>query len=187
MHCRLCPALDFEVACCILQTSKPVHIARARLLLTTHVLQVPLALSGTGKATYKELQRHNCAQRACELFACGGRDDWNVCRQDEAFALWTEEWGSLYAPGTRSRAVIEDIAGSWCALQAWWGPACRLATPCVNVELMLASCKCHFPVVPCWCLFRDTWPLLHFNALVSLAAHVSQVAPLHQGLNQGFT
>ncbi|KAK9842600.1 hypothetical protein WJX81_008347 [Elliptochloris bilobata] len=33
--------------------------------------------------------------------------------KDEAFALWTEEWGSLYAPGSRSRAVIEDIAGSW--------------------------------------------------------------------------
>ncbi len=33
--------------------------------------------------------------------------------QDEAFALWTEEWGSLYAQGSRSRTVIEDIANSW--------------------------------------------------------------------------
>lgn len=33
--------------------------------------------------------------------------------QDEAFSLWTSEWGSLYEKGSRSSQIIEEIAGTW--------------------------------------------------------------------------
>lgn len=33
--------------------------------------------------------------------------------QDEAFGLWTSEWGSLYEKGSRSSQIIEEIASSW--------------------------------------------------------------------------
>jgi methylenetetrahydrofolate reductase (NADPH) len=33
--------------------------------------------------------------------------------KDEAFGLWTSEWGSLYEEGSRSRALIEEIASTW--------------------------------------------------------------------------
>lgn len=36
-----------------------------------------------------------------------------VALQDEAFDLWTEEWGSLYEEGSESRQVLESIAKSW--------------------------------------------------------------------------
>ena len=36
-----------------------------------------------------------------------------VSMQDEAFGLWTSEWGSLYEEGSRSRQVIHEIASTW--------------------------------------------------------------------------
>ena len=33
--------------------------------------------------------------------------------QDEAFGLWTSEWGALYEKGSRSSQIIEDIANTW--------------------------------------------------------------------------
>lgn len=33
--------------------------------------------------------------------------------QDEAFGLWTSEWGALYEEGSRSRQIIEEIASTW--------------------------------------------------------------------------
>ncbi len=59
--------------------------------------------------------------------------------QDEAFALWTEEWGSLYAQGSRSRTVIEDIANSWCAPTP--ASAERARVPCTAHCIMLNACE----------------------------------------------
>jgi methylenetetrahydrofolate reductase (NADPH) len=36
-----------------------------------------------------------------------------MLRQDEAFGLWTSEWGSLYDKGSRSSQIIEEIATTW--------------------------------------------------------------------------
>ena len=36
-----------------------------------------------------------------------------VLFQDEAFALWSEKWSSLYEQGSRSWKVIEDIASNY--------------------------------------------------------------------------
>ena len=33
--------------------------------------------------------------------------------QDEAFGLWTSEWGALYEKGSRSNQIIEEIASTW--------------------------------------------------------------------------
>ncbi len=33
--------------------------------------------------------------------------------QDEAFALWTSEWGALYEEGSHSRKIIDEIASTW--------------------------------------------------------------------------
>lgn len=33
--------------------------------------------------------------------------------QDEAFALWTSEWGALYEEGSHSRQIIDEIASTW--------------------------------------------------------------------------
>ena len=33
--------------------------------------------------------------------------------QDEAFGLWTSEWGALYEEGSRSRQILEEIANTW--------------------------------------------------------------------------
>ncbi len=33
--------------------------------------------------------------------------------QDEAFALWTSEWGALYEKGSRSSQIIDEIASTW--------------------------------------------------------------------------
>ncbi|CAL8464700.1 g4235 [Coccomyxa elongata] len=33
--------------------------------------------------------------------------------KDEAFALWTSEWGALYEKGSRSSQIIEEIASTW--------------------------------------------------------------------------
>jgi hypothetical protein len=33
--------------------------------------------------------------------------------QDEAFGLWTSEWGALYEGGSRSSQIIEEIASTW--------------------------------------------------------------------------
>lgn len=33
--------------------------------------------------------------------------------QDEAFGLWTSEWGALYEKGSRSSQIIEEIASTW--------------------------------------------------------------------------
>ena len=33
--------------------------------------------------------------------------------KDEAFALWTEQWGKLYDEGSRSREVIDNIANTY--------------------------------------------------------------------------
>jgi hypothetical protein len=33
--------------------------------------------------------------------------------QDEAFELWTSEWGALYEKGSRSNQIIEEIASTW--------------------------------------------------------------------------
>ncbi|GFH26801.1 methylenetetrahydrofolate reductase, partial [Haematococcus lacustris] len=33
--------------------------------------------------------------------------------KDEAFALWTAEWGSCYEEGSASRALLEEIASTW--------------------------------------------------------------------------
>ena len=33
--------------------------------------------------------------------------------QDEAFGLWTSEWGALYEKGSRSSQIIDDIASTW--------------------------------------------------------------------------
>ncbi|CAF4499208.1 unnamed protein product, partial [Rotaria magnacalcarata] len=32
---------------------------------------------------------------------------------DEAFSLWTERWGKLYEPESRSHAIIEEIANTY--------------------------------------------------------------------------
>ncbi len=74
--------------------------------------------------------------------------------QDEAFALWTEEWGSLYAQGSRSRTVIEDIANSWRA-RPCPAPAERARVPCTAsyadrvregtpacAQMVLSDCLC---------------------------------------------
>lgn len=36
-----------------------------------------------------------------------------MLNQDEAFALWTSEWGALYEEGSRSRQIIDEIASTW--------------------------------------------------------------------------
>ena len=36
-----------------------------------------------------------------------------LASQDEAFGLWTSEWGALYEEGSRSRQIIEEIANTW--------------------------------------------------------------------------
>ena len=33
--------------------------------------------------------------------------------KDEAFALWTEQWGKLYAENSQSRRVIEYISNNY--------------------------------------------------------------------------
>ena len=33
--------------------------------------------------------------------------------QDEAFQLWTEDWGNLYEKGSRSYKIIQDIVDNW--------------------------------------------------------------------------
>ena len=33
--------------------------------------------------------------------------------RDEAFALWTEQWGKLYEAGSTSRKIIEDISDTY--------------------------------------------------------------------------
>lgn len=33
--------------------------------------------------------------------------------QDEAFQLWTEDWANLYAKGSRSYKIIQDIVDNW--------------------------------------------------------------------------
>ncbi|CAL5228752.1 g11938 [Coccomyxa viridis] len=33
--------------------------------------------------------------------------------KDEAFGLWTSEWGALYEKGSRSSQIIDDIASTW--------------------------------------------------------------------------
>lgn len=33
--------------------------------------------------------------------------------KDEAFDLWTSEWGSLYEDNSESKKVLADIAASW--------------------------------------------------------------------------
>ena len=33
--------------------------------------------------------------------------------QDEAFQLWTTEWGKLYDKGSQSQKIITDIASTW--------------------------------------------------------------------------
>ena len=35
-----------------------------------------------------------------------------VC-QDEAFQLWTEDWGNLYEKGSRSYKIIQGIVDTW--------------------------------------------------------------------------
>ena len=35
------------------------------------------------------------------------------CLQEEAFQLWTQEWGCLYPEGSKSRSILEDIAKTW--------------------------------------------------------------------------
>ncbi len=39
--------------------------------------------------------------------------DTGVLLQDEAFELWTIEWGSLYDKGSKSHKVIQSIADTW--------------------------------------------------------------------------
>ncbi len=34
--------------------------------------------------------------------------------RDEAFELWTAEWGACYEEGSASRALLKDIANTWC-------------------------------------------------------------------------
>jgi|LauGreStaDraftv2_3_1035109.scaffolds.fasta_scaffold184244_2 methylenetetrahydrofolate reductase (NADPH) len=36
-----------------------------------------------------------------------------VSWKDEAFALWTSEWGNLYEPGSSSLSILQEIASSW--------------------------------------------------------------------------
>ena len=33
--------------------------------------------------------------------------------QDEAFHLWTEEWGSVYEEGSASRELLKKVADTW--------------------------------------------------------------------------
>lgn len=33
--------------------------------------------------------------------------------QDEAFQLWTTEWGSIYEEGSGSRALLDEVASTW--------------------------------------------------------------------------
>lgn len=33
--------------------------------------------------------------------------------QDEAFALWSEKWASIYSEDSKSRKIIEDIANNY--------------------------------------------------------------------------
>ena len=33
--------------------------------------------------------------------------------QDEAFHLWTEEWGSIYEEGSASRELLKKVADTW--------------------------------------------------------------------------
>lgn len=37
--------------------------------------------------------------------------EWDL--QDEAFELWTEEWGTVYEEGTPSRQLLKEIADTW--------------------------------------------------------------------------
>ena len=36
-----------------------------------------------------------------------------ITLQDEAFQLWTEDWGNLYEKGSRSYKIIQDIVDNW--------------------------------------------------------------------------
>ena len=38
----------------------------------------------------------------------------HLCRQDEAFGLWTEQWGKLYDDGSKSRQIIDYIVENYC-------------------------------------------------------------------------
>lgn len=33
--------------------------------------------------------------------------------QDEAFELWTEEWGRIYEEGSSSKKLLKEIADTW--------------------------------------------------------------------------
>ena len=35
-------------------------------------------------------------------------------RQDEAFALWSEQWGKLYDDNSTSRAIIDYVRDNYC-------------------------------------------------------------------------
>ena len=35
------------------------------------------------------------------------------CMQDEAFELWSSEWGSIYEKDSKSRKVIDQVANSY--------------------------------------------------------------------------
>jgi hypothetical protein len=41
--------------------------------------------------------------------------------REEAFELWTAEWGSAYEEGSASRALLKDIANTW------WVQGCHIS------------------------------------------------------------
>lgn len=49
--------------------------------------------------------RQNRPGHTCQSSGC--------CLQDEAFGLWTEEWGSLYEEGSASRQLLQRIRDTW--------------------------------------------------------------------------
>ena len=44
--------------------------------------------------------------------SCSASQDLSLS-QDEAFELWTQEWGKLYEIGSRSYKIIQDIIDTW--------------------------------------------------------------------------
>jgi hypothetical protein len=55
-----------------------------------------------------------CAPTGSEVVAPTVSDasSFSVWRE-EAFELWTAEWGSCYEEGSASRALLKDIANTW--------------------------------------------------------------------------
>lgn len=62
----------------------------------------PAAAAATASTTGREIEQPTVVDPVSFLV-------W----KDEAFDLWTSEWGNLYEEGSDSRKVLEGIAANW--------------------------------------------------------------------------